>query len=148
MTVTEGGGRRAVFRKFQDLYLPSLKANFMLWPAAQLLNFRVIPFQYQIVSIVCIIYTDGYLLLMWISSHSYLQLASPGPHICRSRTRLKMINYDSSFSNRLSHKRPADLVGLAWLESKGIGVNRIGLAQYQGYEGAGSFHNRYRWCRY
>lgn len=51
MTVTEGGGRRAVFRKFQDLYLPSLKANFMLWPAAQLLNFRVIPLQFQIVSI-------------------------------------------------------------------------------------------------
>lgn len=59
-----------------------------------------------------------------------------------------MINYDSSFSNRLLHERPADLVGLAWLESNMIGVNRIGLAQYQGYEGAGSFHNRYRWCRY
>lgn len=51
MTVTEGGGKRAVARKFQDLYLPALKANFMLWPAVQVLNFRVIPLQYQIVSI-------------------------------------------------------------------------------------------------
>ncbi|KAL8665448.1 MAG: hypothetical protein Q9168_007694, partial [Polycauliona sp. 1 TL-2023] len=48
MTVTEGGGRRAVTRKFQDVYLPALKANFMLWPAVQFLNFRVVPLQYQI----------------------------------------------------------------------------------------------------
>ena len=51
MTVTEGGGRRAVARKFQDVYLPALKANFMLWPLVQILNFRVIPLQFQIVSI-------------------------------------------------------------------------------------------------
>ena len=50
MTVTEGGGRRAVARKFQDVYLPALKANFMLWPVVQILNFRVIPLQFQIVS--------------------------------------------------------------------------------------------------
>lgn len=50
MTVTEGGGRRAVARKFQDVYLPALKANFMLWPLVQILNFRVIPLQFQIVS--------------------------------------------------------------------------------------------------
>ena len=50
MTVTEGGGRRAVARKFQDVYLPALKANFMLWPMVQILNFRVIPLQFQIVS--------------------------------------------------------------------------------------------------
>lgn len=50
MTVTEGGGRRAVIRKFQEVYLPALKANFMLWPAVQILNFRVVPLQFQIVS--------------------------------------------------------------------------------------------------
>lgn len=51
MTVTEGGGRRAVARKFQDVYLPALKANFMVWPAVQVLNFRIIPLPYQIVSV-------------------------------------------------------------------------------------------------
>ena len=50
MTVTEGGGRRAVTRKFQEVYLPALKANFMLWPMVQILNFRVIPLPFQIVS--------------------------------------------------------------------------------------------------
>lgn len=37
-------------RKFQDVYLPTLKANFALWPAVQVLNFRVVPIQFQIVS--------------------------------------------------------------------------------------------------
>lgn len=52
MTVAEGGGRRALYRKFQDVYLPTLKANFVLWPAVQILNFRVVPIQFQIVCIV------------------------------------------------------------------------------------------------
>lgn len=50
MTVAEGGGRRAITRKFQDLYVPALKANYLVWPAVQMLNFRVIPLQFQIVS--------------------------------------------------------------------------------------------------
>jgi hypothetical protein len=50
MTVAEGGGRRALFRKLEDVYLPTLKANFVLWPAVQILNFRVVPIQFQIVS--------------------------------------------------------------------------------------------------
>ncbi|KAL4868368.1 hypothetical protein BDV12DRAFT_104382 [Aspergillus spectabilis] len=48
MTVAEGGGRRALTRKLQDIYLPTLKANFVLWPAVQILNFRVVPIQFQI----------------------------------------------------------------------------------------------------
>ncbi|KAI4675886.1 uncharacterized protein J4E84_009861 [Alternaria hordeiaustralica] len=51
MTVAEGGGKRAVQRKFQDVYVPALKANYMVWPAVQLINFRVMPIQFQIVSI-------------------------------------------------------------------------------------------------
>lgn len=48
MTVAEGGGRRAVVKKFQDVYVPALRANYMLWPVVQMLNFRVVPFQFQI----------------------------------------------------------------------------------------------------
>ncbi len=50
MTVAEGGGRRAITRKFQEVYIPSLKANYMVWPAVQMLNFRIVPLQFQIVS--------------------------------------------------------------------------------------------------
>jgi hypothetical protein len=50
MTIAEGGGKRAIMKKFQDIYIPALKANYMVWPAVQILNFRVIPLQFQIVS--------------------------------------------------------------------------------------------------
>ena len=49
MTVTEGGGKRAVWAKFQEVYIPALKANYMVWPLVQVLNFRVMPIQFQIV---------------------------------------------------------------------------------------------------
>lgn len=48
MTVAEGGGRRAIMKKFQDVYVPTLRANYILWPAVQMLNFRVMPIQFQI----------------------------------------------------------------------------------------------------
>ena len=51
MTVAEGGGKRAVAQKFQEVYIPALKANYMVWPAVQLFNFRVVPMPFQIVSV-------------------------------------------------------------------------------------------------
>jgi len=48
MTLAEGGGKRAVQRKFQDVYVPALKANFLIWPTVQIINFRVMPIQFQI----------------------------------------------------------------------------------------------------
>jgi len=48
MTVAEGGGKRQVIRKFEDLYFPTLKANWVIWPAVQLINFRVLPLRFQI----------------------------------------------------------------------------------------------------
>lgn len=50
MTVAEGGGKRAVWSKFQEVYIPALKANYMVWPLVQILNFRLMPIQFQIVS--------------------------------------------------------------------------------------------------
>jgi protein Mpv17 len=50
MTVAEGGGRRAVSHKLRDMYLPTLKANFMVWPLVQIINFRLMPIQFQLVS--------------------------------------------------------------------------------------------------
>ena len=51
MTVAEGGGRRAVANKLRDMYVPTLKANFMVWPAVQVINFRLMPVQFQLVSL-------------------------------------------------------------------------------------------------
>jgi protein Mpv17 len=51
MTIAEGGGRRAVSHKLRDMYLPTLKANFMVWPLVQIINFRIMPIQFQLVSL-------------------------------------------------------------------------------------------------
>ncbi|KAI9816402.1 MAG: hypothetical protein M1832_005069 [Thelocarpon impressellum] len=59
MTVAEGGGKRAITRKFQDVYMPALKAMYIIWPAVQIINFRLIPLQFQLpmVSTVSIAWT-------------------------------------------------------------------------------------------
>lgn len=56
MTVAEGGGRRAVYHKLRDMYVPTLKANFMVWPAVQLINFRLMPVQFQLVCSTAVFY--------------------------------------------------------------------------------------------
>ncbi|KAM3071407.1 hypothetical protein ACMFMF_007879 [Clarireedia jacksonii] len=48
MTIAEGGGKRAVTHKLRDMYLPTLKANFMVWPLVQIINFRLMPLQFQL----------------------------------------------------------------------------------------------------
>ncbi|RKU48736.1 hypothetical protein DL546_000751 [Coniochaeta pulveracea] len=48
MTVAEGGGRREVQQKLRDMFVPTLQANYMLWPAVQVVNFRLMPVQFQL----------------------------------------------------------------------------------------------------
>lgn len=48
MTVAEGGGKRAVTQKLKDMYPSTLKANYLVWPAVQMINFRLMPLQFQL----------------------------------------------------------------------------------------------------
>jgi protein Mpv17 len=48
MTIAEGGGKRAVTHKLRDMYLPTMKANYMVWPLVQMVNFRIMPIQFQL----------------------------------------------------------------------------------------------------
>jgi len=83
MTIAEGGGKRAVTHKLRDMYMPTLKANYMVWPAVQLLNFRVIPLQFQLpfVSSVGIAWT-AYLSLSNASEEALdARSAPPSPNI-------------------------------------------------------------------
>jgi protein Mpv17 len=48
MTIAEGGGRRAVSNKMRDMFVPTLKANYVIWPAVQIVNFRLMPMQFQL----------------------------------------------------------------------------------------------------
>lgn len=49
MTIAEGGRRRAVTSKLRDMYVPTLKANYLVWPAVQIVNFRLMPVMFQLV---------------------------------------------------------------------------------------------------
>jgi len=48
LTVAEGQGPRAIKKKMEQVYVPTLKANYMIWPLVQILNFRIIPLQFQL----------------------------------------------------------------------------------------------------
>jgi len=48
MTFAEGGDAAAVAARLGHVFVPTLQANYMLWPAVQLLNFRVMPLQFQL----------------------------------------------------------------------------------------------------
>ncbi|KAI0006338.1 vacuolar membrane protein [Xylariaceae sp. FL0662B] len=76
MTVAEGGGRRAVAHKLRDMFVPTLKANYMVWPAVQIINFRLMPVQFQLpfVSTIGIAWT-AYLSLTNASEDAELQKA-------------------------------------------------------------------------
>jgi protein Mpv17 len=54
MTIAEGGGRRAVQAKLREMYVPTMKTNYMVWPVVQLVNFRVMPIQFQLPFVSCV----------------------------------------------------------------------------------------------
>ncbi|SPO04056.1 related to glomerulosclerosis protein Mpv17 [Cephalotrichum gorgonifer] len=54
MTVAEGGGKRAVSNKLRDMYFTTLKTSYLVWPAVQIINFRLMPIQLQLPFVSCI----------------------------------------------------------------------------------------------
>ncbi|KAH7039693.1 vacuolar membrane protein [Microdochium trichocladiopsis] len=82
MTVAEGGGKRAVTNKLRDMYVPTLKANYLVWPAVQIINFRLMPVQFQLpfVSTVGIAWT-AYLSLTNSSEEADQKVHEPNSNI-------------------------------------------------------------------
>jgi len=48
ITVSGGGGWEDVRRKFGEVYFGTLRSNYILWPAVQMVNFRLIPLRFQL----------------------------------------------------------------------------------------------------
>jgi hypothetical protein len=53
ISLMEGQDLDYIKSKFQNDYWKSLQANYILWPAAHIVNFRLIPSQYRIVYVNC-----------------------------------------------------------------------------------------------
>ncbi|KAK9319737.1 hypothetical protein V1517DRAFT_265704 [Lipomyces orientalis] len=63
ISFVEGGSMKAVKHKLSTLLIPTLKSNYMVWPAAQIINFRLIPLHLQLP----FISTVGLLWNIWLS---------------------------------------------------------------------------------
>ncbi|KAK9370055.1 hypothetical protein V1509DRAFT_561672 [Lipomyces kononenkoae] len=63
ISFVEGGGMKAVEHKLSTLFIPTLKSNYMVWPAAMIINFRLIPLHFQLP----FVSTVGLLWNIWLS---------------------------------------------------------------------------------
>jgi len=48
MTLAEGQRPKAIKSKLGQVYIPTMKANYIVWPFVQIINFRVMPLQFQL----------------------------------------------------------------------------------------------------
>jgi len=48
MGIMEGRDWKHIRARFQDIYHPTLLANWKIWPAAQFINFRFMPLPYRV----------------------------------------------------------------------------------------------------
>ncbi|KAA8894659.1 putative integral membrane protein, Mpv17/PMP22 family [Sphaerosporella brunnea] len=66
-----GGNMEAVKSRLEQLYVPALKANYALWPAAQVVNFRLMPLKFQLPF-------SSMVMLIW-GVYASLVNSGPGP---------------------------------------------------------------------
>eukprot|EP00118_Oscarella_pearsei_P008732 m.46517 g.46517 ORF g.46517 m.46517 type:complete len:234 (+) comp33701_c1_seq5:393-1094(+) len=48
IAVMEGGGVEGGVERVKDKIIPTMKANYMLWPAVQIVNFKLVPLAHQL----------------------------------------------------------------------------------------------------
>jgi protein Mpv17 len=68
-TLLSGGSSQDVKEKLDKEFWPTLKANWMLWPGAQLVNFGMVPVPYQVLF-------SNFVALFWNAYLSYVQYSS------------------------------------------------------------------------
>lgn len=49
ISAANGSTTEEIKKRMQNEYISLLKTNYLLWPAAQLINFSVVPLQYQVI---------------------------------------------------------------------------------------------------
>ncbi|KAI5849958.1 hypothetical protein BZA05DRAFT_374540 [Tricharina praecox] len=47
VSFAEGGGMEALKKRLDNVYIPAMKANYLIWPAVQWVNFRFLPLKFQ-----------------------------------------------------------------------------------------------------
>ena len=54
ITLLEGNGFDTISRKFASDYIPAMKMNYYIWPAAQTITFTVIPYNLRVPWVSCV----------------------------------------------------------------------------------------------
>jgi protein Mpv17 len=75
------GHPEAIMSTLQSKFLPTLAANYMIWPLAHVINFRFIPSEFRILynNVVCIAWLTG-LSFLTHSKINFMQLLPHLPH--------------------------------------------------------------------
>ncbi|KAJ2963271.1 hypothetical protein NQZ79_g1656 [Umbelopsis isabellina] len=89
MGFVETGSIEGVQAKFKDAYLPAIKANYQLWPAVQLINFKFVPLPYRLP----VVSTVG---IAWNSYLSWLNNAAKEEEIATHKFEEEERRYDGT----------------------------------------------------
>ncbi|KAG2171520.1 hypothetical protein INT43_008246 [Umbelopsis isabellina] len=89
MGLVETGSIEGVQAKFKDAYLPAIKANYQLWPAVQLINFKFVPLPYRLP----VVSTVG---IAWNSYLSWLNNAAKEEEIATHKFEEEERQYDGT----------------------------------------------------
>jgi len=89
MGLVETGSIEGVRLKFRDAYFPALEANYQLWPAVQLINFKFVPLQYRLP----VVSTVG---IAWNSYLSWLNNAAKEEEIATQKYEKEERRYDGT----------------------------------------------------
>lgn len=89
MGLAETGSIEGIQAKIKDAYLPALKANYQLWPAVQLINFKFVPLQYRLP----LVSTVG---IAWNSYLSWLNNAAKEEEIATQKFEEEERRYDGT----------------------------------------------------
>ncbi|CAD6892223.1 unnamed protein product [Tilletia controversa] len=81
MGIMEGRSFSGIQEKFSEMYFPALIANWQLWPAVQLVNFRFVPLRYRVpfTSSIGILWTLYLSLLNTSKTSSRKEVAATDP---------------------------------------------------------------------
>jgi protein Mpv17 len=84
------------------MYIPTLKANWMLWPAVQVINFRLMPIQFQVVSLptpplhMLLIKNQPFVSSVGIAWTAYLSLTNAAEDVTEARSAPRNASFELS----------------------------------------------------
>ena len=65
ITLLEGNGMDVIKRKFANDFIPAMKMNYTIWPAAQTITFSVVPYNLRVPWVSCVALVKIFFFLLF-----------------------------------------------------------------------------------